>query len=184
MTKFSTGFRNFAYKAQGSFDKLPLPGAQKLSPSSQTVQRTLLVRTGTGAVNYTDTIGTIEQKTLEIVYLPESFLVDILGYQISDGTITEPILYRPKHFSLFYETQTDTEPIRTQLFDVVCGKPEFDVTSITNRLNVDVRRLALTLNPELKAFSPQQPFGGYSRSVKRSDNAEAFDTWWSYGGTT
>lgn len=168
MPLYNTGFRNFAYKISGG-TMTPLEGAQKLSFTVQSAARELMVRTASGMAAYTENVETGRKADLEIVQLPVSFLVDVLGYTLVDGILTEG-LHRPVHFSLFYEQQTDGEPIRTQLYDVCCTRPNFDVTTMTNRPSVDIRKLSLVVNAD-------QSEQVYSQSVSREDNAEAFDTW-------
>lgn len=171
MPRYYTGFRNFAYKVSGG-TKTPLAGAQKLSFTSQNASRELTVRVGSGAAAYAENIETGRTADLDIVQLPVSFLVDVLGYTVDEnGVLTEGLLNRPVHFSLFYETQTDGEPIRTQLYDVCCTRPNFDVTTMTNKPSVDIRKLKLTINADLRSTK------NFGRSVSREDSAEQFDTW-------
>ena len=51
MPRYYTGFRNFLYKV-GRGELKPLYGAQKISFKQQTVPRSLTVRVGAGALNY------------------------------------------------------------------------------------------------------------------------------------
>lgn len=171
MPRYYTGFRNFAYKINGG-TMTPLKGAQKLSFASQNANRDLTVRVGSSAAAYSENIETGRTADLDIVQLPVSFLVDVLGYTVDkNGVLTEGLLHRPVHFSLFYENQTDGEPIRTQLYDVCCTRPNFDVTTMTNKPSVDIRKLKLIINADLRNTK------AFERSVSREDSAEQFDTW-------
>ena len=168
MPRYYTGFRNFAYKISGGI-KTPLAGAQKLSFTSQSASRDMTVRVGSGAAAYSESIETGRAADLSIVQLPVSFLV---GYTMDEnGVLTEGLLHRPVHFSLFYEMQTDGEPIRTQLYDVCCIRPNFDVTTMTNKPSVDIRKLRLIVNAGLRNTKT------FGRSVSREDSTEIFDTW-------
>lgn len=173
------GFRNFSYKLiGGSYERLPLRGAQKISVAPQSSQRTVNVRTSSGVmVPYTEQIETGKQATVEITYLPISFLTDVLGYSYENGILSEPYRFRSAHFSLYYEQQTNEGPIRTQLFNCACTKPSFDVTTISDQLSADTKKLTLILNPELNTYNPSEPFGNYSRSTTKAANPTAFDTW-------
>lgn len=171
MPRYYTGFRDFAYKISGG-TMTPLKGAQKLSFATQSASRELTMRVGSGAAAYSESVETGRTADLSIVQLPVSFLVDVLGYTVDEnGVLTEGVLRRPVHFSLFYEVQTDGEPIRTQLYDVCCVRPNFDVTSMTNKPSVDIRKLKLIVNADLRNTK------AYERSVSREDSAEMFNTW-------
>ena len=116
---------------------------------------------------------------LDIVQLPVSFLVDVLGYTLTAGNVlVENAQYKPVHFSLFYEQQTDTEPVRTQVFDVCCVRPDFDVTTMTNRPSVDIKKLKLIINADVRSTSANL------RTISREDNAELFDTWFGEASTS
>ena len=175
---YTVGIRNCAYKISGG-NMSPLIGAQKLSFATQNAKRDMIVRVGSGAAAYSEDYETGRTADLSIVQLPVSFLVDVLGYTVSEnGVLTEGLLNRPVHFSLFYETQTDGEPIRTQLYDVCCTRPNFDVSTMTNKPSVDIRKLKLTINADLRNTKT------FGRSVSREDSAEQFDTWFGEAVTT
>ena len=173
---YNTGLKNCTYKVSGSLTRKPLTGAQKISFASNSAERTISVRTDKGAVAYSDTIETGKTATLEIVQLPVDFLVDVLGYDYTNGILTEKTKHKATHFSLYYEVQTDTEPQRVQIFDCVCAKPDFDVTTITNTPSVDIKKLKLLISPEKTNIGISD---NYSRSTSHSENATAFDTWFS-----
>ena len=178
MPRYYTGFRNFLYKV-GSGELKPLYGAQKISFKQQTVPRSLTVRVGAGALNYSENIEAGKLADLDIVQLPVSFLVDVLGYTLTAGNVlVENAQYKPVHFSLFYEQQTDTEPVRTQVFDVCCVRPDFDVTTMTNRPSVDIKKLKLIINADVRSTSANL------RTISREDNAELFDSWFGEATTS
>lgn len=174
---YSTGFRNFKYcmKNGGSVAApVPLPGAMKISRKPQTTSRALSVRLNDGSiVTYTEILETATAATLSIVSLPDEFLIDVLGYfRAEDGSLYEgrqPVA----HFTLLYETQGFTEPTRHRLFDCVCSKPSFDVTSMGSTPSIDTRSLELFINPDIvmsgKAY--------YEQKIRRSENAKLYDTW-------
>lgn len=170
--RYSTGFNSFAYRVRGGSTLSPLIGAQKLAFSEGTDNRDLIVRLDSGdVIQYSETVSTGRTATLDIVQLPADFLKNVLGYtQGTSKVLVEGIQRTYTHFSLFYQYETDTEPVRVQLYDVVCAKPNFDVTTITNRPSVDIKKLKLIINPDISA-------GAYSRSITRSENASLYDSW-------
>lgn len=174
---YSTGISNCMYAVHGSNVKKRLNGAVKLSFKPSSEDRTLIVRDSRGgAMQFTDTRRSgIRQATLDIVSLPVSFLVDILGWtQDSSGVLYEG-LQPDVSISLFYETENGGRPIRHQLYDCVVCAPSFDVSTITGRLSADIRKLDIIVNPDTST-------GKYSRQIARDDNGELFNNWFENNG--
>lgn len=149
-----------------------LPGAIKLSFKPSCADRTFLVRSGAGAYQYTHSRKHKERPaSLEIVSLPECFLVDVLGWvKNDDGSLTQG--QQPDvRISLLYETENGGRPVRHILYDCTVCQPAFDVTTLGDGLSIDKRTLDIMVNPD--------PSNGYnfSRQVAKADNAELFDSW-------
>ena len=179
---YNTGFKNFQYVVHGGISTVPapLPGAIKISFKPTTASRTLKVRLSDGTMSsISKTIDAGKTAQLSIVDLPEGFLKSVLGYnKASDGTLYEG-QQSEVHFMLLYETQGATEPTRHLLFDCVCVKPSYDATTISAKPGIDTKTLDLLISPSLaEGYSADVPkYGKYERTVKRSDNATLYDTW-------
>lgn len=180
---YSIGIKNCAYKISGG-TLSPLASAQKISFSNKSETRNFICRLSDGQVtSYNEVVDAGKDATLEIITLPLKFMKEVLGFtQAQNGVITENIRPKSVHFSLFYETQGDDEPIRVQLYDVVCPQPDFDVTTISNKLAVDGRKLKLIVNSSVyEDLSKPRSIG---RSIRRSDNPTLFDNWFGEVTTT
>lgn len=169
---YNTGIQNCMYAIHGSSTKKQLNGAIKLSFRPSSGDRKLLVRDSKGAaMQYTDVRrSNTRQATLEIVSLPVSFLIDVLGWtQDSSGVLYESI--QPDiHISLFYETENGGHPIRHQLYDCVVCSPSFDVSTMTRQLSVNPRKLDIIVNPDRST-------GKFSRQIARDDNTTLYNNW-------
>lgn len=176
---YSTGISNCMYAVRGSNVKKRLNGAVKLSFKPSPEDRTLIVRGNSGGVmQITDTRRSgIRQATLEIVSLPVSFLVDVLGWtQDSNGVLYEG-LQPDVGISLYYETENGGRPIRHQLYDCVVCAPNFDVSTITGRLSADTRKLDIIINPYRNNYYRDINSDKYSRQIAREDNPTLFNSW-------
>ena len=179
---YNTGFKNFQYVVHGGISTVPapLPGAIKISFKPTTASRTLKVRLSNGTMMSTSkTIDAGKTAQLSIVDLPEGFLKSVLGYnKASDGTLYEG-QQSEVHFMLLYETQGATEPTRHLLYDCVCVKPSYDATTISAKPGIDTKTLDLLISPSMKDGTTAEKvyYGKYERTVKRSDNATLYDTW-------
>ena len=179
---YNTGFKNFQYVLSGGISTVPapLPGAMKISFKPTTASRTFRVRLSDGTMSsISKTIDAGKTAQLTIIDLPESFLKSVLGYvKASDGTLYEG-QQTEVHFSLLYEMQGATEATRHLLYDCVCVKPSYDATTISAKPSIDTRTLDLLISPSTKESTTAEKvyYGKYERTVKRSDNATLYDTW-------
>lgn len=169
----SCGFRNFHYCLKtGAAAPVALPGAIRLGREPN-MEPIVITPNITG--NPTEyTVGYVDKGIkldLEIVSLPESFLIDVLGYTLSNGILIEN--EHPKiHFALLYETHfTDGRAIRHSYMDCVCAKPKFDATTLSSSFNIDTKRLELRANKDI--------FGSncYKKSITADQNSLVFNHW-------
>lgn len=112
---------------------------------------------------------------LSVFYLPKSFMTDVLGYVDDDGVLVE---YDDKHkapvkFALLFETLTDGMPIRYVYYMCICQKPDFAVSTVTEQVNIEPKRLKLSIQP-------RPCCGGVRAFVSENDNAEMFNTWFGF----
>lgn len=172
MPDINTGFSNFHYRVIGwnaSIKPKALTGAIKLSYKPQTQERTVLVRTSGGLIQQ-QVLGkreSIRTASLQVISLPESFLIDVLGWEVSDGGRLVEGEFPEKHLQIRYETNNLGEPMRHLLYDVVVSKPSFDVSTISSTPSADTRSLELTVNPTAN--------GKYQARVRPGD--PDYDTW-------
>lgn len=173
--RYHRGIRNVNYclKTGGSISApFPLNGAVGISFTPQTTPRTIAVRPDKGGqIQHTDFIETGKQASLEILSLPVSFLTDILGYETDENGILYEGAFKSVHFVLLYEEQNEDIPVRHLLYDVVCSKPSFDATTMTNTLGVDKRNLSLVINQD------EDHECRYSQSISEADDKALFDSW-------
>ena len=111
---------------------------------------------------------------LEIVALPQQFLIDVLGFVLSNGVLIEgehPVI----HFALLFETQNvGGEPVRHSYLDCVCRKPTFDVSTLSRSPKIDTRKLDLIANKDI--FGTMK----YKKSVTASQNSVIFNNWFNH----
>ncbi len=176
MNDYSIGFSEFHYSVRGGA-LLPLAGAVKIGFKPQMNERSIQVRLldGSFAV-YSEVYDLNEKASIEIISLPEHFLINILGYTRDESGVLYAGIYKPVHFSLFYEERNEGTATRHQLYDVVCTKPDFDASTMTNRLSVDTRRLELVINRDIRNT------GYYKRQIRKEDNSELFERWFGLEG--
>lgn len=170
---YSTGIKNCHYVVKGTaIEVKKLPGAVRLSMKPSAADRNIKVRSGSTIYQTTTARqGTQRQAELEIVSLPESFLIDVLGWtKGTDGSLTEGI--QPNvHIILLYETENGGCPVRHMLYDCVVSSPSFDATTISSDLSIDKRKLDIVFNPDPSNNN------NLSRQIARADNENLFNSW-------
>lgn len=181
---YNAGFKGFRYALKSSYGTYSRPvllkGAMKISFKPQTVSRTLLCRLNDGSVRNVNSMRDNGiTASVAVADLPDDFKVDVLGYvRDSDGSLFEGI-QEEVHFALLYETQGKTEPTRHMLLDCVCSKAAYDANTKSNNPAIDTRSLELIVNPSTgnSYMSGTMAYAKYRREIKRSQNAQLFDTW-------
>lgn len=169
------GFKNFYYSvrtAAGAQTPKPLDGAIKLSfkPQSKSTEHTLRGESQSVSEYTEETIETKKNASLDIISLPDSFLVDVLGYYIDENGVMMEGEQKPVHFALLYETTYGNDLIRYEQIDCLCTKPSFDVSTISETPSIDTRSLELIINKDIKS-------GFYSKQIRKSTNPEIFEKW-------
>lgn len=173
--EYNTGFCNFHYRVVGwnsSIRAKRFPGAVRLSFKPQTQERKVLVRTDSGLL-LSESLAKHEasrEATLEIVSIPKSFLTDVLGWtETAEGILIEG-QHPDTHVTLYYETDNGDNPIRHKLYDVVFGRPSFDVSTIADTPSADIRKLELTVNPNN---------GSYQEKLAKADAVDisVYNNW-------
>ena len=167
------GFRNFHYCLRtANAVPVAIPGAIRLSRDPMSDEVKIFPGVPGAPIDYI--VGYHDKGIklgLEIVTLPQQFLIDVLGYELTDGVLIEgehPIV----HFALLFETQNaGGEPVRHSYLDCVCKKPKYDVTTLAQSSRIDTRKLELIANKDIYGSLK------YKKSVTASQNLTVFNNW-------
>lgn len=85
--------------------------------------------------------------TLELAKIPDSFKVDILGFEVDqNGVITENSEAIPKKFALLFEFSGNVHKARYVLYNVSCGRPNLEGQTNTNTLAIKSQTLNITVS--------------------------------------
>lgn len=173
--EYNTGFCNFHYRVVGwnaSIKAKRFPGAIRLSFKPQTQERKVLKRTDSGIL-LSESLARHEatrEAVLEIVSIPKSFLIDVLGWTEDPSGILIEGQHPDTHVTLYYETDNGGDPTRYKVHNVVFSRPSFDVSTMTDTPSADIRKLELTVNPE---------GGNYQRRLAKADAVDisTYNNW-------
>ncbi|NMA65316.1 MAG: hypothetical protein GX957_03630 [Clostridiaceae bacterium] len=81
--------------------------------------------------------------TLDIFSLSIDFVCEVLGYTTENGLLIENQNNKVVKFKLLYETESMDKPIRHCIYNCTCQKPTFDVTTITETVSINPKKLTI-----------------------------------------
>lgn len=175
MSEIHFGIENchFSVLAAGAYNTpVAMPGAVAINIRSDTEIVTTNVRTGSKAI-IERPVGIADKCkniSLEIVSLPYEFLTQVLNYETDANGIFVEKRQRTVIFALLFETKNGSSKTRHSMLECVCNKPEYDCTTLSNRISVNTRKLDIVSYPSLITEN-------YGKSVSENENKTIFDNW-------
>lgn len=86
---------------------------------------------------------------LELAYVPESFLKDVLGYteDATAHTLYETASVQPKPFALLFEEEGDVDGTKFVMYNCVANRPNRSLATKEDAVNPQTQSLTITASP-------------------------------------
>lgn len=106
---------------------------------------------------------------LEIYNFDDEFKIKYLGYKKDgNGILVEPAIILQKTFALLFKTIGDKQDRVTILYKVTLGKPDFEVKTIEDKVDVEVMKIPVNISPiEFEGYTNGKVIQSSTIDVKR-----------------
>lgn len=156
---------------------IPVPGAVSLSINPVGDTKPFYAD---GIEYYTSTSNGGYEGDLELALIPEEFLTEILGEELStvDKVLVENAFAKLKPFALLFEFEGDAKAIRRLMYNCLAKRPNMESSTSQDTIDVKPQKLSFKARPLSD--------GKIKAQTANETTKEAYDAWYQkvWQGTT